>query len=577
MVVLILTASHAPAFVNNGEFESTSGTYPVSITGFGAAAQPLAVIGWGAPQYWFRCKSISETGKLTERTPTLELTPSYQGCEAVHGGGATGATVTNKGCSLRYTIKNESATNREVFEAANELVGAGCVLTFTGGGCTLEIAAQTPITQAASMTDYQESLGKLGTFEYLSVFSSDRMKYTSKGCGESAAEKSEGAYLKNEATLEKVLAEAPWVVSVGESYMSGEGGRWAGNVGFFSSTTPIDALGPSAYYDNGANTGELVAGCHRSHSAQTYIGALANIGVNGKNFACSGARTSSYAKEGVFKPGLDNGLGLGEGQATMLEKFAKTHQVKMILLQIGGTNFNFADIARACVVSYIAGVFSYCSSQTSVLENFTVTKVAEQKDLIKAAILRVSAAMTAAGYSSKAPTYKILIENYPLVLPRGPSNRYDEALNGGQRVEYGCPFYDQDANWFESATAVVNGTLFEAAAATGLTNLMYLDATKAFSGHRVCEIGVDVVQGGETWLSSGVVNKSEWVTQIFGAPSAVFQKQESLHPDYWGQMALRNCVRQAYNQGKPKGGICEISGAGLNAQEEPVMNLRAWP
>ncbi len=47
----------------------------------------------------------------------------------------------------------------------------------------------------------------------------------------------------------------PWVVSVGDSYISGEAGRWAGNTNESSNKT--DALGSTAYYDNASNTGEI--------------------------------------------------------------------------------------------------------------------------------------------------------------------------------------------------------------------------------------------------------------------------------------------------------------------------------
>src|SRR3954469_25737681 len=60
----------------------------------------------------------------------------------------------------------------------------------------------------------------------------------------------------------------PWVASVGDSYISGEAGRWAGNTNNSSST--IDALGPTAYND--AGSAEAIAGCHRSRSAEVFIG-----------------------------------------------------------------------------------------------------------------------------------------------------------------------------------------------------------------------------------------------------------------------------------------------------------------
>ena len=58
----------------------------------------------------------------------------------------------------------------------------------------------------------------------------------------------------------------PTVVSLGDSFISGEAGRWAGNTDESSSKT--DALGSTAYYDNSTDTGELIKGCHRSKSAE---------------------------------------------------------------------------------------------------------------------------------------------------------------------------------------------------------------------------------------------------------------------------------------------------------------------
>ena len=61
----------------------------------------------------------------------------------------------------------------------------------------------------------------------------------------------------------------PYTVSLGDSYISGEAGRWAGNTN--ESSSKIDALGSSAYDDNGRQRSDR--GCHRSKSAEVYIGA----------------------------------------------------------------------------------------------------------------------------------------------------------------------------------------------------------------------------------------------------------------------------------------------------------------
>ena len=71
----------------------------------------------------------------------------------------------------------------------------------------------------------------------------------------------------------------PYVVSVGDSYISGEAGRWAGSSN--SSSARADALGSTAYYDNASGTGEAINRCHRSKSAEIHIGG----GVRSLNLA----------------------------------------------------------------------------------------------------------------------------------------------------------------------------------------------------------------------------------------------------------------------------------------------------
>ena len=60
----------------------------------------------------------------------------------------------------------------------------------------------------------------------------------------------------------------PAIVALGDSAISGEAGRWAGNTN--DSSSKVDALGASAYSD--AAGGEAIRGCHRSQSAEVHIG-----------------------------------------------------------------------------------------------------------------------------------------------------------------------------------------------------------------------------------------------------------------------------------------------------------------
>jgi hypothetical protein len=366
---------------------------------------------------------------------------------------------------------------------------------------------------------------------------------------------------------------APWSVSLGDSYISGEAGRWAGNTN--ESSAKIDALGSTAYDDNAAGNGELIEGCHRSKSAEIQIGG----GVNGENLACSGAKTSSFSSEGLFKPGLDfYSSGGHEGQALMLQHFAASHDVKLVAVSIGGNNFNFASIVQTCVEDWLLTPEwwpAYCSEEGSVTRNFSSSNVATQKTAIKNAILNVAQAMTNAGYSSSQ--YTILVQDYPSPIPNGSGFRYSQS-GYTRQVVGGCGLWNKDANFANSTMLpTIDNTVLGAASAAGLSNVKTMELAGAFNGHRLCEKGVGLLEeeGLSSWTSSAAVNKTEWINQI-RTVTAIFppyEIQEDLHPNYWAQLALRNCVTQAYNAGAPKGGTCTISGSGLNSAGEPNMSL----
>lgn len=365
----------------------------------------------------------------------------------------------------------------------------------------------------------------------------------------------------------------PTIVTVGDSYISGEGGRWAGNTN--TSSGNVDALGSTAYYDNSTNSAETISGCHRSKAAEAHIGG----GVVSANLACSGART--YTQTGSsFKPGIDfydNGAG-SQGQAKMLQTYAGTHNVKMVVLSIGGNNFNFADIVQTCVTNFLLSPSwwpNYCNDDSSVTANFTTTNVTNQTTAIKNAILNVRTAMTNAGYATS--TYKIVVQNYMSPLPVGSGIRYSQSGYTRQNTG-GCGFWNNDANWANStALPKINGAVANAVTAAG-GNAVLMNLSSAFNGRRLCENTVGLLEevGLSNWLGAGASDKTEWITQI-RTVSTVFgpyDVQESFHPNYWGELALRNCVRQAYNGGTPRGGTCARGTlTGRNALGEPNMAL----
>lgn len=366
----------------------------------------------------------------------------------------------------------------------------------------------------------------------------------------------------------------PWVVTLGDSYISGEAGRWAGSSN--TSSSRADALGSTAYFDNASGTGETIPRCHRSKAAEAYIGG----GVNGLNLACSGARTATSNGDD-FKPGLDffdDGAGR-LGQAKMLQQFAVSHRVGMVVVSIGGNDFNFADVVTSCVSDFLSSPTwwkDYCYDDSSVKANFTASNVTTVRARIAAALRNVATAMRNAGYADSQWT--LLVQNYPSPIPRGAGFRYSESGYTRQSTG-GCGFWNRDADWAnDSALPTINGAVFGAVADSGLTNTRTLDLSTAFNGRRLCETTVGLYEetGIANWLATGAVDNTEWINQIRTVStccsSSPYYIQESLHPNYWAQLATRSCVRQAWNGGAPRGGKCSIAGTGL-LNGEPRMTL----
>lgn len=363
-----------------------------------------------------------------------------------------------------------------------------------------------------------------------------------------------------------------WAVSLGDSYISGEAGRWAGNSDDSSQT---DALGASAYYD--AGTGEAIPGCHRSKSAEIAFGTISSA-----NLACSGATsaTQPYSSGNNFKPGLDfYNDGAGHlGQALALQNFAATHRVSMVAVSIGGNDFNFGSIVQSCVEDFLASPTwwkDYCNDDSSVTANFTSANISAVTARIATALRNVNAALANDGYSTA--DYTLVLQTYPSPLPGGSGIRYSESGYTRQSAG-GCGFWNNDANWANgTALPTINASVRNAAAQTGLPNIKVVDVSGLFNGRRLCETGVHMLSETSlaSWRSAGAVDASEWIEQI-RTVSTVFGPyyvQESLHPNYWGQLALRSCLRQAYNGGAIRGGTCTRTGNGLTAAGEPVVGL----
>lgn len=131
----------------------------------------------------------------------------------------------------------------------------------------------------------------------------------------------------------------PAVVSIGDSYISGEAGRWKGN----SLDIDGDRDGTDRAYVNGIRDEHVVYGtsydngCDRSDSAEIKS-AQFPFGVVPFNLACSGAETInviSTKKGGVsFKGEVP--------QNDALRKLVKEVNVQLIVVNVGGNDLGFS-------------------------------------------------------------------------------------------------------------------------------------------------------------------------------------------------------------------------------------------
>ena len=154
--------------------------------------------------------------------------------------------------------------------------------------------------------------------------------------------------------------------------------------------------------------------------------------------------------------------------------------------------------------------------------------------------------------------------------------RYAESGWTRQNVG-GCGVWNRDADWANNTAVVkMNQALTNGVVRSGVTNYVVLDMSAALNGHRLCERGVGLLEevGLTRWTQAGAADRTEWVNQI-RTVSTIFgpyQLQEGIHSSYWGQLAMRNCLRQAYNGGAVRGGRCTSTG-GVNSNGEPNMAL----
>ncbi|MET8539414.1 GDSL-type esterase/lipase family protein [Kitasatospora sp. NPDC004799] len=350
------------------------------------------------------------------------------------------------------------------------------------------------------------------------------------------------------AVVPSVVPSGPTAsVTLGDSYISGEAGRWKGNAaGTGGSRNGTDRAWTGGSYDPSRVYGATAtSGCDRSDVAEVLSAATG--AQNEIDLACSGAVT-----ENVFRASNGGRSYKGEApQADQLATVARQNDVQLITLSIGGNDLGFADVISTCVQDYLVW-YSYChdSAQSRIDDRMPAAMAGVGK-----AIDEIRAVMADAGY---APSdYRLVLQSYPSPIPRSAEMRYPES--GWTRSNTGgCPFWDGDADWArDSMVPQISKALAGVAAAKGA---QFLDLSDMLQGREVCSTATT-----QPTASSGPsATTSEWARFLDGGlNSTQGVLQESMHPNYYGQQAVGRCLTLLW--ARPSGDYACRNTAGRDA------------
>ncbi|MFE4971390.1 endonuclease/exonuclease/phosphatase family protein [Kitasatospora sp. NPDC056651] len=355
----------------------------------------------------------------------------------------------------------------------------------------------------------------------------------------------------NNAVVTWTVGQKPLaVVAMGDSYISGEAGRWAGNAnsGSGGSAWGTDRASSACnadesncqhdlqgvYGDTGYDGGSR---CDRSDVSE-----IAGAEIDGVppelrfNLACSGATTDNVVQSG-FK---------GEKpQVEQLKELAKLYQIKTIVLSVGGNDLDLVGAMTQCGFNFMTGLKS-CKAAGA--DGVIRGKLAGVEDKVVGATDAIHAAMRSQGYDSG--NYRLVLQSYPGPIADADDNHYRYPAENYERYQSGgCPFYNEDATWARKEVIPAVSTMLRSAARRG--NAFFIDMQDALAGHELCRTGTKQATAANSSANPLPAAQAEWVRWVpyvlmpWGSQG---DKQEAIHPNAYGQRALSSCLTQANNQ-----------------------------
>ena len=323
-------------------------------------------------------------------------------------------------------------------------------------------------------------------------------------------------------------------MSLGDSYISGEAGRWQGN--------SIDPAGSRdgtdrAFTGTGYDLSRVYMppsdtnGCHRSDVAEIRS---ASLPVDKSiNIACSGAVTQNIFRTSSGGQGQNGEL----PQADQLSAIGRQTKVKLVVLSIGGNDLGFSSIISACLQAYETfGPPCQPSQQAAIDAKFSTAMANVGK-----AVDEIRATLQADGYSPGS--YRFVLQSYPSAIPRGSEIRVPEIDHNARTNIDGCPVYNSDATWARDSVVnqIANG-LKSVAASRGV---QFLDLRNLLQGREMCSIHTRLAD----LTHPPSATTSDWARFLnLSAVDTQGQQQETFHPNAYAQQAFGRCLSLIYAQ-----------------------------
>ena len=315
------------------------------------------------------------------------------------------------------------------------------------------------------------------------------------------------------------------IVSIGDSYISGEGARWMGNsmdeLGDRKGTDrahrgPFDFDIDSIYVD-----GTNESGCHRADAAPIEV---VELDVDRRiNLACSGAHTTHVI-------GAANGGQVYRGerpQADQLAWVAAVNSIEMVVVSIGGNDLGFDDMILDCTIDYTTSLL-WWENKCADDQQANVDQTMDEAMVgVVAALADVREALDRGGDEDA----RIVLVSYPSPVPSGDELRHRTSLS--RTFLGGCPLWGSDATW--ARDSLVPQIASELRAAAAVAGVEFLDLQDLFEGREVCSRTAGQSDGSPSDVTD------EWA-RFLTIGILQGEAQESLHPNYFGQQAIGRCI-----------------------------------